>query len=452
MNVVGIMLDSLRYDHVGCNGNEWIKTPVLDELAKESLRFTNAYPEGLPTIPVRTTLWTGQCTLAFRPWQPLVKEDVTAAEILHTYGYRTALITDTYHMLKPGFNFHRGFHNNQWIRGQESDPYRTCTPDRDIEDFITDGMRGSGSHRMLQQYLQNTSGRKGPEDYFPHQVFSAAATWVREAAGLGNFFLWVDSFDPHEPWDPPEPWRSMYTDPGYRGKELIHPKYGPVDWMTEEELAYTRALYGGEVSFVDHCLGFLIEALKDAGVYEDTLIVLLSDHGHPHGDHGDIMKHDRDLYSELLRIPLLIKRPDGEYAGDTCQALVQQQDLLPTILDTLGIGPGPVVPMHGKSIWPVVRGEVEKLHDYVVMGYHASQHRCVRDTEWSFILRPAGQQDELYNLIEDPKEQNNLIQDRPDVAVRMFKVLGRFRRGARGGPGKRNIQLEYEIEHTPAQE
>ncbi len=450
MNVVGIMLDSLRCDHVGCYGNDWISTPVLDELARDSLRFTNAYPEGLPTIPVRTALWTGQCTLAFRPWQPLVKEDVTAAEILRTYGYRTALITDTYHMLKPDMNFHRGFHNHQWIRGQESDGYRSCEPDRDVEDFITEGMRDSRNHRMLIQYLRNTTGRRGPEDYFPHQVFSAAARWVREAATRGDFFLWVDSFDPHEPWDPPAPYDTMYTDPNYTGKKIIHPKYGPVGWMTEEELQNTRALYAGEVTFVDHCVGFLIDALKETGVYDDTLIVALSDHGHPHGDHGDIMKHDRDLYNELLRIPLLIKRPDGKYADGTCDALVQQQDLLPTILDTLGIGP--VVPMHGKSLWPLVGGKVDKLHDYVVMGYHPSEHRCIRDQEWSFILRPEGQQDELYNLIEDPKEQNNLIAERTDIAQRMFEALGRWSRARRVGKQKLTIQLQYEIEHTPAED
>jgi len=450
MNVVGIMLDSLRRDHVGCYGNDWIKTPVLDELARESIRFTNAYPEGLPTIPVRTELWTGQCTLAFRPWQPLTKEDVTAAEILRAHGYRTALIADTYHLFKPDMNFHRAFHVWRWIRGQESDAYRSCEPDRDIEDFITDGMRGSHTHRMLIQYLRNTTGRRGPEDYFPHQVFSTAAQWVRDNYRLGDFFLWVDSFDPHEPWDPPAPYDTMYADPNYRGKKLIHPKYGPVDWMSEEELRNVRALYAGEVTFVDECLGILLGTLKELGLYENTLIIVIADHGHPHGDHGWIMKHDHNLYNELLRIPLLIRRPDGRFAGTTCDALVQPQDILPTILEFLGIGP--VVPMHGKSIWPVLEGKVEKLRDYVVMGYYASVHRCIRDKQWSFIRRPQGQQDELYNLLEDPKEEHNVIAEHPEVAERMFQALGRWGRGQAAGRLKTNIQLTYEMEHTPAEE
>jgi len=106
MNIIVIMLDSLRRDHLGCYGNDWIETPNIDRLATESIVFENAYPEGLPTIPVRTELFTGQCTLPFRPWQPLAKEDVTAAELLSACGYTSALITDTYHLFKPGMNLH----------------------------------------------------------------------------------------------------------------------------------------------------------------------------------------------------------------------------------------------------------------------------------------------------------------------------------------------------------
>jgi len=239
----------------------------------------------------------------------------------------------------------------------------------------------------------------------------------------------------------------MYADPNYEGKKLIHPKYGPVDWMTEEELRNTRALYAGEVSFVDECLGILLTTLEELGLYENTLIILIADHGHPHGDHGDIMKHDRDLYNELLRIPLLIRRPDGRFAGATCDCLAQPQDILPTILDSLGIGP--IVPMHGRSLWPVVEGKVEKLRQYVTMGYHASAHRCVRDKEWSLVVRPEGQQDELYNLVDDPEEQHNVIGEQSEVAERMFQTLGRW---GRGRQRKTTIQLTYEMEHTPAEE
>ena len=121
MNIIMIMSDSFRQDHLGCYGNDWIKTPNLDKLSGESVLFENAYCEGLPTLPVRTALFTGNYTLTNRFWQQLIPQDVTMAEILDEYGYLSAMITDTYHMFKPNMNFHRGFHVYRFIRGQESD-------------------------------------------------------------------------------------------------------------------------------------------------------------------------------------------------------------------------------------------------------------------------------------------------------------------------------------------
>jgi len=141
-----------------------------------------------------------------------------------------------------------------------------------------------------------------------------AIEWLRDNAGHRNFFLWVDSFDPHEPWDPP-PHDTKYTPPDYRGPKLIHPKYGPVDWMTAEELECVRGLYAGEATFVDKWVGELLNEIERLGLLENSLLILLSDHGHPHGDHGSIMETDDNLYNELLRIPLLILLPGAQYAG-----------------------------------------------------------------------------------------------------------------------------------------
>ena len=450
MNVIGIMLDSLRADHVGCYGNDWIETPNIDALAKESALFLNAYPEGLPTIPVRTELFTGRCTLHSRPWQPLTVEDVSIAEILRAYGYRTALIADTYHLFKPGMNFHRGFDVFRWIRGQEADSYRSGPADRNYEDFSKDAMKGTHTERMLHQYLKNTSGRTGPDDHFPAQVMNTAIEWLEGSHDQGPFFLWVDSFDPHEPWDPPPPFDTKYTDPNYKGKKLIHPKYGPVDWMTEEELANVRALYAGEVSFVDQCVGKLIDKVKELGRDKDTLIVLIADHGHPHGDHGIVMKHATHLHSELLRIPLLIRHPEGLHAGECCTPLVQTQDIPATILDMIGVEHS--VPMDGESIWPLVTGERDKLRDYALIGFHESPYRCVRDLRWSFVLHPKGEKDELYDLENDPKEKNNLVDEHPDVARRMLAQIGRYGGTShQKGGGVNLIQLKYETAYTTAE-
>ena len=196
-NVICIMLDSLRYDHLGCYSNDWIETPAIDRLAQESVVFENAYPEGLPTLPVRTELFTGQCTLHNRPWQPLAKEDVTAAQILSAHGYRTALIADTYHFFKPGMNYHKGFKSFQWIRGQEADAYKSGQSSRNVEDYSKPEMRKSPVYRMLEQYLTNTDWINKEEDYFTPRVMITTMEWLETNYNQGSFFLWIDNFDPH---------------------------------------------------------------------------------------------------------------------------------------------------------------------------------------------------------------------------------------------------------------
>jgi len=449
-NIIVIMLDSLRPDHIHQYENEWVKTPNIDSLANDGVLFENAYPEGLPTIPVRTALFTGQYTLPFRPWKPLSPEDLTLPEILATYGYTTALITDTYHLFKPNMNFHKAFNEWIWIRGQEGDAYRSCPPKYNPEDFMKPEMKGTHVEKLLIQYLRNISDREKEEDYFVAKVIRESIRWLESNVKNQPFFLWIDCFDPHEPWDPPPEFEKLYTDPNYKGKKIIHPKYGTTEWLTEEELKYIRGLYAGEVTFVDKWVGKLLEKLKELELYDSSLIVLLSDHGVPIGEHGWILKHPHTLWSELVRMTLIIKFPENKYAGKRIKSLVENCDIPATILDTIGLKRETRY-MHGKSLLPLIKGEVEKLKDYIITGYHASMHRCVRTEEWSFIFRPEGK-DELYNLVKDPKEKNNVIDEFKDVAKKLASKLARctyIRAAKRAETLRRMLQIKYEMSELP---
>lgn len=425
MNIIIIMLDSLRYDHVGCYGNEWISTPNIDRLAQESVVFENAYPEGIPTIPVRMSLFTGNKTLSGRFWQPLLPEDVSMAEILDEYGYLNMMITDCYHMFKPNMNYHRGFHGWDLIRGQEIDAWRTDPHAVDLNKHLKDEQKGDRYVRGLDQFLRNVQDRRSEEDYFVAQVMGKSIQWLdrnHHHPIFEEFFLYVDSFDPHEPWDPPPPFNTMYTDAAYSGKDLIWPKGGPFDWLNQDELAYIRAQYAGEVSFVDKWVGRLLDKIGDLGLMEDSMIILLSDHGHPHGDHGIMAKFGDNLYSELIRIPLMIRFPKGTHGGRRIQGLVEVPDIFPSILDYMGRKQD-LEYFNGKSFMPLVTGDTDKIHRYVITGFFGSSARCVRDEEWSFIRRPEGQRNELYNLIQDPQEKHNLIDKHPETAKEMEDAI-----------------------------
>lgn len=452
MNLICIMLDSFRQDHVGVYHQGKgpfdhippCRTPNLDRFAESAIVFDNCYPEGLPTIPVRTCLMTGQMTLPFRPWQPLTPQDITVADFLRGEGYVCGLISDCYHYRAPGMNFHRSFHCYRWVRGQEYDPYFSSPPKRNIDDYVNDNYTGQWRARIAQ-FLANTDDFKEESDWFPAQVTEHAVEWLRANRVHDKVFLWVDYFEPHEPWDPPQRF-DVYTDPNYKGKRLIMPMGGPAsDWATHEEIHYIQGLYAGEASFVDHCLGPLFQTLEEEGYYEDSIIMVIADHGHPLCDHGKFLKGPDRMYSELLKVPFIVRLPEGRNGGRRTAALVQFQDVLPTFLDLMGLGNNTHA-MHGRSFRAVLEGDADSFRDCVIIGYRDGVDRCIRDETWSYVSRPAGEPDELYNLIEDPRETKNLIDEHPEEAIRLASAFGSYfrKRGAGRAPVK-GVQGEYEM-------
>lgn len=447
-NVVFIALDSLRQDHVRFyNPDAPCETPHMDALARESVAFDNVYPEGLPTIPVRTCWLTGNRTLVNRAWQPLAAEDRSMPEILSMAGYLTALFTDCYHYFKPGMNLHRGYRVWEWVRGQEYDSYRSGPLTRlNVDDYIKDSFPPNWRH-IVETALKNIEEFETAEDHYAARLARLAGDWLERNTGGQPFLLFWDSFDPHEPWTPPKEF-DRYTDPAYRGKKIILPPGGmAADRLTEEEMDYARGLYAGECAYVDHYIGVLLQRLKDLDLYDNSVIVLISDHGHPLSDHGKFLKGGDRLYNELLKVPFTIRFPGGRYGGQRLDALGSFHDVLPTLLDAIGMGNN-LDALPGKSLMPVIRGEAEGIREAIIAGYHEAADRVVRDKTWSYIRRPGDEVDELYNLQEDPQERHNLIDEHPEEAQRLAAMFGVLY-ALQGAPVK-GAQGKYEVAHTGA--
>ena len=448
MNVIVLVVDSLRQDHVGAyhQGRARFedvppaRTPNLDAFSRECVIFWNAYAESLPTIPARYVLMTGQRALPFRPWAPLAPHDLTIAQILRGEGYVCGLVSDCYHYRAPGMNYHQGFHAYRWVRGQEYDPWESGPPRREISRYVNAHYPDEWRQRV-GQFLANTDRFEREEDWFPAQVVEEAVGWLERNRSHEKVFLWVDCFDPHEPWDPPARF-DMYTEPAYSGRRLILPMGGPMEaWATPDEVRHIRGLYAGEVAFVDHCLGRLFTALRDLHYLEDSLVFVLADHGHPLGDHGKFLKGADRMYNELLRIPFLVRLPASR-GGRRADALVQFQDVLPTVLELAGVGGDPGF-THGRSFAPVVRGETDEHRDAIITGYHEGIDRCIRTERWTYIERPAGEPDELYDLVDDPHERRNLAAHHPEEVHRLARRFGReYRPRRRRGRG---VQGKYEL-------
>lgn len=429
MNLVTIIIDSLRADHVGINGNSWIKTPNLDALGRESVRFTRAFPESLPTVQVRKALHTGRRTYPFRNWTPykpaptqgwtpLDEKDATMAEILQGKGYRTALITDLYHIFRPGMNFHRGFDEWRFIRGQEFDVYRSGSlGEIRSEKYLTPKMdRNRLPAKMLPSYLRNTELRQSEEDYFAPQVFKSATRWLEENYKTQNFFLCIDCFDPHEPFDPPQYYRDLY-DPGYKGIEVILPFYSEdLDYLSEAELNHVRALYAGEVTMVDTWLGYFLRKMEQMKMMENTVVVLITDHGHLLGENRRIGKPPAGLYPELTDLVFFIKYPGQE--PKIIDTFVYDHDYFPTVFHLLG---EPIPEQsEGKNLWDLVEGKKQNFYDYVTS--ILKSWVCVVDDRYRLICRTTGKEPRLYDLKQDPTHAKDIADKHPEIVQRIFAL------------------------------
>lgn len=431
MNVVLIIVDSLRRDHIGAYGNRWIQTPSLDTLADESLRFTRFYPESLPTIPARRAIHTGMRSFPFRNWhqpgeedvklwgwQPIPEHQTTLTETLREAGYSTMLVTDTLHQFRPFYNFHRGFTSFEFIRGQERDLYRPASlaSDEDLDRVLLNGPNSGHINEVMTQYIANTKGRRGEEEYFAPRVFSRSMEFLEAAAEQQPFFLTVDAYDPHEPWDPPREYVSLY-DTGYDGPEPNLPPYADTGWLSERELQRMKALYAGEITMVDRWLGRFVDRLHDLGLADSTLIFFLSDHGHAFGEHGYVGKSPHILHPEITDVPMMIRHPKGHAAGQSNDYLASTHDIAPTILGALNIeSPHP---QEGNDLSPLLIGGEAATRDHATAAYH--DHVWARDDRHVLISRSDGSGAKLYDTNSDPDQKENIAAGNQSTVEHMFR-------------------------------
>ncbi len=414
MNFVVVMFDTLRADYLGCYGNEWVETPTLDGLARQSAVFDRAYAASWPTVPNRTDLFTGRYGEPLHAWRPLSWEAVTLPELMRKEGYVTQLILDTPHIINFGFGFDRPFHAWWLIRGNECDRWRTDSDPVQLTQPLEKTNKAILS--FYTQYLRNIRERRLEEDYFAPQVFSAAMRWLEENRDHEQFFLWIDCFDPHEPWDPPRHYLDRY-DPGYAGEDVPAYAVRSKECLSERELRHLRARYAGEVTMVDRWFGRFLERLQDLGLADDTAVIVCSDHGTYLGAHGQVHKA-QPLYEEVARIVWMMKLPRGRWAGKRIPALVQPPDLMPTVLELAGIACPETV--QGKSLLPLLEGEKESLRSSAITGWApmpwSAGPLAVTDGEWTLIDFPDRSRWELYHLPEDPGQLKNVVGEFPQEA------------------------------------
>jgi arylsulfatase A-like enzyme len=399
-NLVLVTVDTLRADHTTPYGYGRDTTPVLARLAREGVAVDRAYAPMATTGPSHAALFTSRYPLSLgclRNGQRLEEAQTTLAERLHAAGYRTSAAVSSF-VLDQRLGFAQGF---------------------ETYDCRFEKTRATAA-------LERWEGMTVPAgfDRRADETTDMALAWLARRGKDRPFFLWVHYFDPHQPYSPPAPYERRFApggDPGLPRRAV--------------------ALYDGEIAFTDRQLGRLVDAIDALGLSARTLVVVTADHGEGLMQHGH-MGHGLHLYEEAVHVPLVFRWPGSLPAGARLPGPVEHVDLVPTVLDLLGLPRG-AGEIQGQSLAAALRGQAgtpgrdprravflqRRLYDTrVVSGFPVKGEKfAVRSGQWKYIEATDEETRELYDLHADPGETRDVFAAQAAVADRLARGLARWR-------------------------
>jgi arylsulfatase A-like enzyme len=443
MNIILVVFDTLRKDCVGVYGEPFwgkVQTPHFDAFARESVIFTRAYPESLPTLPARRGLYTGRRVYPFHDadfrlkgdfngapgWGPIPEEHDTLAELLRADGYRTGLIADLYHMFKPSKNFWRGFDQWMFLRGQEKDPSRSGPrlSQAEVDYWLPKEKQNEFTIEFIQQCIMNLHDRRYEKDCLVPRVFQEAALWLEQNQDADNLFLTVESFDPHEPWLVPAHYRQQYLTEDT--PEQVVSGYTDTKNFSPELVRRTQANYSGLVTMCDRWFGHFMDTVRVLGLLDNSLIIFTADHGHAIGDADWIGKRGYPSRPEVYDIPLMVRFPKAAHAGKTWDEFVQFTDISATILDAAGVAAPEGI--DGISFLDAAATNKKGPHDHVTAAWGSTP--TVITDRWWLNCKVTGKGVLLHDLDAPDPFAQNVAADHPDVVGELFALA---KADARGG-------------------
>ncbi|WP_435551710.1 sulfatase [Natrinema sp. CGMCC1.2065] len=431
LNVLFISIDSLRRDMLGAYESpfDWVtemdvKTPNLDRFAEKAITFDNHYAGSLPCMPARREWDTGIQEFPWRGWGPIEAYDTTLAEKARNAGVLTKLITDHFHLFQHGSSgYYEDYHGFEFVRGHEDDLWKTqpygadetllqqvgYDLDNDPAETSTEVTDPAANpdhvrdpydleqYRPRWKYVRNVAGFDDQTDFFAAKVFSKAAGWLHDNTDWDQWLLRIDEFDVHEPFHCPEPYASMYTDKDPRDPDLpVWPYYGRTDKgqaaLTDRELAFLRSQFAGKVTMADNWLGQVFNELDEQELWNETAVIITSDHGFLLGEHGWIGKMSPD-FDLVAQTPLFVWHPDSDQPGTTIESLTSAVDLHETVLDLLGAETD--TETHSKSLLPIIEGETTQHRDWALYGWWHSDINITDGTHTYMV--PIQEDVPLYN-------------------------------------------------------
>ena len=389
MNIILVLIDSVNRNALSAYGGTDYATPNLQAFADRAWRFDNHFVGSLPCMPARREIFSGMMNMQWRPWGPLEPFDLRLPKLLEKVGYTTAIVTDHYHYWEESANgYIQSFQGAEFIRGHELDFWKPLLPVEDLPQWVLniEKWRPGYGHR----YYSNIAQFGGDADFFPAKVMTAASDWLKARKQANPFFLQVESFDVHEPFDVPEPYASLYGDGAARDRFTLWPPYqdaaSQADFLaqaSQEELDFVRAQYGAKLTMTDHWFGTLLETLDDQDLWDDTIVIVTTDHGHDLATrfgYGKQFPH----FDSHANIPMLVWHPQFPGKGQGVSGLTNTLDLFGSVLD--GAGVDLPAGTHARSVLPMLANG-DGGRDALLYGTFG-QGLCCTDGEWTLIQPP----------------------------------------------------------------
>lgn len=439
LNIVLVVVDALRADHLGCYGYDRRTSPNIDRMAAEGVMFANAYAQAPrtkeSTASLVTSLYPSTHGVA-RLGGALSETSLTVMELMRAAGYVTATVSAN-PLVSPTFGFGRG-----------------------VEFFYTEAP--SVTERTVLRRVTRTLARRTPalgwlatlihqgeralpfrEQIYPFDGRDAARlneaffSWA-DGLSRGPFFAYVHYMEPHAPYAPPSPFDELF-DPDYAGPEVTGYPTGESlmlpfvegEPLPDAERLNMVAQYDGSIAYFDREFGRLLEGLQRRGLVGSTLVILTSDHGEEFYDHRG-WGHGQSLYEELIRVPLIVWCPGRIPAGRAVDEIVRHVDLMPTILGAAGVVETLDAPeLEGVNLWAMLEtdstlGVDLQVFAEVLSGGHFA--RALRKGHWKLIRTAFGGRESvmLFDLAKDASELEDLSEERSEIAESMLAELDRL--------------------------
>jgi arylsulfatase A-like enzyme len=371
MNVILLLIDSLnRHDLEAYNPATFVRSPNLRAFAERGAVMTRHFAGSLPCMPARREITAGRREWLWRGWGHTEAFDDLLADRARRHGAVTQLITDHYHYFEhASHGYVESFDGFEFIRGQEVDNWRTGPVEARPPwvESINRWRPGWGD-----RYYRNVRGFHAEGDWFTPKVFHTVRDWLRANRAQEKFFLFVDHFEVHEPFYCIEPYRSMYTEqalaaqniwPPYQDEQKCHEF---LEQVSPEGLAFLRAQYWGKVSWVDKYIGVLMETLTELSLWENTMVIITTDHGHDLAMHRPRFGKQPPHHDSHAHLPLFVWHPEFAADGRSVSAITSTVDLHATVAEALGAEEE--TSPHSRSILPVLRGEVASRREATTTG------------------------------------------------------------------------------------